>query len=250
MSTGSERTPKLTLAQVRPSLYTQSLAIAMVSEGETCGTPQRKDRMKSRWARVARGLVTAVISVFLAAFSHIVFGGALPGLAGILLSLAFAGVICVLLAGQTLSRLRLSVAVFASQFTFHAFFSLLIDATPAGATVVNTTHEHLVPPVLFLIPAPSLSAMPMSSALTMWLGHAIGALITIVVLLHAERAFWGLSEVATLMLARLFAFIVPITRSATPGLPTLETERAALPHYRSALVDVQRDRGPPARFAL
>ncbi len=206
--------------------------------------------MKTRWARVARGLVTAFISTFIAAFSHSMFGGTLPGLAGIILSLAFAGVTCILLAGRTLSRLRLSVAVFASQFTFHAFFSLLADATPASAAVVNTPHEHLLSPVLFLVPTSSLGAITVLGALIMWLGHAIGALITIGILLHAERAFWGLSEVANLMLARLFAFIVPIIRSVTSGQPTLETERAALPHYRVALLDIQRDRGPPASFAL
>jgi hypothetical protein len=98
--------------------------------------------MNTRWARFARGWIAAIVSLFVAACSHALAGGALPATAGLALCLAFSGAVCVLLAGKTLSLARLSIAVGLSQLPFHGLFSLLTDAplgTPAPAGVGSTS---------------------------------------------------------------------------------------------------------------
>jgi hypothetical protein len=89
--------------------------------------------MSSRWARVLRGLTAAFFAVFVAGFSHVVGGGVQPGGVGVVLALAFSAVVCVALAGKTLSLLRLSIAVGFSQLAFHLLFSVGAGSVASGA---------------------------------------------------------------------------------------------------------------------
>ncbi|GGF13162.1 hypothetical protein GCM10011399_03830 [Subtercola lobariae] len=83
-----------------------------------------RSNMSSRWARVLRGLTAAFVAVFVAGFSHVVGGGEAPGTVGVALALAFSAVVCVALAGKTLSLVRLAIAVAFSQLAFHLLFSV------------------------------------------------------------------------------------------------------------------------------
>src|SRR5918998_1156574 len=104
--------------------------------------------MTTRWARFARGWMVAGFSTFVAALSHTLGGGHAPGWLGVVLSLAFAGVVCVGLAGRTVSGVRVGVSVLLSQLIFHGLFSLgaaggaLVQAPAAGA------HGHEAASVL------------------------------------------------------------------------------------------------------
>lgn len=89
--------------------------------------------MATRWARFFRGWVTAGLSVFIAALSHVSAGGSTPGLLGVVLAVTFAGVACVALAGRTLSWVRLAVSVAFSQIAFHFLFGLGA-ASPGSAS--------------------------------------------------------------------------------------------------------------------
>ncbi|MCU1481117.1 MAG: hypothetical protein JWQ19_1903 [Subtercola sp.] len=80
--------------------------------------------MSSRAARTLRGLTAAGVAVFVAALSHALGGGDAPGGIGVVLALAFSAVVCVALAGRTLSLVRLSLAVGFSQLAFHLLFSV------------------------------------------------------------------------------------------------------------------------------
>lgn len=62
--------------------------------------------MTTRWARFTRGWLGAVFSTFVAALSHTAGGGSGPGLLPVALCLAFAVIVCIGLAGRSLSLWR------------------------------------------------------------------------------------------------------------------------------------------------
>ena len=189
--------------------------------------------MTTRAARVARGTVAAAVSLFVALCSHAVAGGGMPGLAGIALCAAFAALVCIALAGRTLSLSRLGISVVASQFAFHALFS---EFSSAGGPVVPAmsgmhgaaAHASALPMVHTAMPA------------WMWLAHAVAAMLTIAALRFGERAFWA---VVTLVAPRALRMLVPtVTPAARPTRP----HRAARVIPRLTPLSVMRHRGPPA----
>ena len=77
--------------------------------------------MSTRWARFARGWLTALFSTLIAAVSHTLAGGP-PGTLAVVVSLAFAGMLCVGLTGKRPSAVRLAASVGGSQLLFHQLF--------------------------------------------------------------------------------------------------------------------------------
>jgi hypothetical protein len=199
--------------------------------------------MTTRWARFARGWIAALVSTCVAVFSHALAGGSIPGVAGVALCLSFSAVICVLLAGKTLSRVRLTVSVSVSQFLFHGLFGLLSDAPALPAA----SHGMSMDPSVGL--AASLPAehatLPMPTDARMWVGHAVAAVVTIVALRHGERAFWGLLDVARLALTRLFALTVAVDDTSPSRAHAVARDRARLPRPIDELVSMLHHRGPP-----
>jgi len=225
--------------------------------------------MTARWARFARGWYIAGFATFVAALSHTVGGGATPGLLPVVVSLAFAGIVCIGLAGRTRTLWRVAAAVLTSQLIFHGLFSLgapggsLQTDAPAGTL---PAHSHAagsallsvqsgattapgLPGALSVLPMSGMSAAPLDAAL-MWLAHLLAAVVTIAALRHGERAFGILVEAARLVVRRvLVAGTLPArSRAAHRGpAPAL----AFLPRELGVLLSVMRHRGPPAtlRFA-
>lgn len=207
--------------------------------------------MTTRWARFARGWIAAVVSLLVAAFSHSLAGGTLPATAGLALCLAFSAVVCVLLAGKTLSLARLSSAVTLSQLLFHGLFSLLTDAplgtpAPAGAGMQHGAVSVVLQLGSATSGAPSLAAAPMAADadLRMWIGHAIGALVTIVALSYGERTFWGLLRLARLCISRIVDSVPPVATVTIATTKRAETPAAVIP--RALVFSIHRHRGPPA----
>lgn len=191
--------------------------------------------MTTRWARFARGWTAAFVSVFIALCSHALAGGTVPSAAGMALCLAFAGMICVPLAGKTLSLFRLSVSVVVSQFLFHGGFSLLGAAGPATQARSMGAHIHLHR--LNLQAADSGMTMPT----WMWAAHAIAAVTTILALRFGERAFWRALALALPFLLVLLGWVAePGTRAVGP----ITCDRELLPR-RLAVVSMLSLRGPP-----
>ena len=188
--------------------------------------------MGSRWARVARGMAAAGFATFVAALSHTLAGDAAPSVLAILTSLVIAGAICTLLAGRTLSAWRLAASVALSQALFHGVFSAL--GMPA-----TTIHEHNGPVTLSV--APALAHVHSGEA--MGIAHAIAALITVVAFLHAERAFWGISDTARLFFSKLLATVIPL--SPTPPLARSSIVRRFVPRDLTVVLSPMRHRGPP-----
>ncbi len=214
--------------------------------------------MGTRWARFARGWIVALFSTFVAALSHASAGGAVPSIVAIVVSLAFAGIICIGLAGRTLSLGRMAVSVLVSQLIFHGLFSF---GGPGGALTVSPSsasagaagagaHEHGPIGVLAdLGAAPVGHGAGHDHVVWMWVAHSVAALITIVALRHGETAFWGLFCTVRLGIRSLFQALAGVLVGATlPGIPrsSATTARVFTPRDRALVFSRMRHRGPPA----
>ncbi|CAN5390153.1 hypothetical protein BH11ACT5_BH11ACT5_19820 [soil metagenome] len=185
--------------------------------------------MDSRWARVARGVTAASIATFVAAFSHWISGGVAPSWFGVGVSLVISIMVCTVFTGRTLSVWRLAVSIGLSQFLFHSLFSGL------GTPVIAEHHMG----------AMDATAAHLHAAPTMWLAHAIAALVTVVAFRFGEQAFWGVAGTARLLLARLLIVVIP---TLDVPRPVVAVERRYLPRDLALLLSSMRHRGPPVEL--
>lgn len=197
----------------------------------------------TRWARVARGLAAAFVSTSVAAFSHLVAGGSLPGAAGMALCLAFSAIVCIALTGKRMSRTRLAAAVATSQLMFHGLFSLLVAPAASGAPMAGHLHDSTV--VAQLAATPTVAHA--GHGLGMLIGHLAAAVVTFLALNYGERAVWGLFELGRLVIVRLLIVRMPEPRAATLS-PTALWVLSLLPRVRRLQLSPMRHRGPPVAF--
>lgn len=207
--------------------------------------------MTTRWARVLRGLVAAFTSTLIAAGSHAFSGGSLPGVSGIALCLAFSALVCISLAGRSLSRLRLTIAVTLSQLMFHGLFSLMADASPAGSHGSPALHSAMMmgPGVLGdTLSSPVSHSPQLTSAADslMWAGHALAAALTVVALARGERAFWRFAALTVLLFARILHSPRVHIATQSPSRSVIAEGRALLPRVSRLLHCLHPHRGPPA----
>jgi hypothetical protein len=201
--------------------------------------------MTTRWARFARGWVVAGFSTFVAALSHTVGGGAAPGLLAVVVSLAFAGMVSIALAGRTLSTWRLTVAVLLSQLIFHGLFSLGGSGGRLTATDAGFGHAHGADPVVVLMnPGLAGGAMHTDHGWMMTAAHVIAAMVTVVALRHGERAFWGLFTTARIVVLALFEVLASVPVIRKPRLGSSFVTGVPL-RQRLAPLHPMRHRGPP-----
>lgn len=194
--------------------------------------------METRWARLARGGIAAVVSLFVAACSHAIAGGSLPNTAGLALCLAFAVLACVALAGRRLSVPRLAASVLVSQFLFHGMFTLLGEAAPAAQVPAMGGHMRSFEPVMVQSTGHVMSGW-------MWIAHAIAAVVTIVALRFGERAFWAIAGLVAPSVRRMPRLTIPARPSPQGVAPT----REELPRRLAAILSALGHRGPPLRPA-
>lgn len=208
--------------------------------------------MTTRWARFARGWIIALVSTLFAAVSHTVGGGAAPGALAVVLSLAFAGILCVGLAGRTLSRVRVILSVLLSQLIFHTLFSFGGaggSLSPDVLTAGNTHNHSALAGLPWLADTTAVSHGAGHAGWMMWLAHTVAAVVTVAVLRHGEEAFWGFVEFS----GRSIRALIQHAASTLPAPPTLR--RAAVtapcdaPPDLGVLLVARPHRGPPA-FAL
>ncbi|MBB5632341.1 hypothetical protein BKA04_000564 [Cryobacterium mesophilum] len=196
----------------------------------------------TRWARVARGSVAAVVSLFVAAFSHSVAGGSLPGVAGISLCLTFSIIVCTALAGHRMPRVRLAASIVASQAMYHGIFGSLGSSTVASAGTIG--HVHTASIDFGAIPAHVHSSGDMLFA------HVVAAFVTFLVLAFGER-----SVLATLEATRRFALsLLPqsadVPLASTPARLLPSRVRRTIPQHQRAVQSGLRYRGPPTALAI
>jgi hypothetical protein len=202
--------------------------------------------MTTRWARVARGCVAAVFSVFVALLSHLIVGGSRPSAFALVACVVLATLVCVALAGKRMSLPRLSISVGFSQFLFHEFFSLW----STSALPNDSGHHPVGGQMLMTVTSMPAPAQPMATDPSMWLAHAIAAVITIAALLNGEKAFWGLFQIARLWIAALSSRPDrgPLP-SGTHPVPVVAVP-SFLPRDLNLFLSSMRHRGPPPAFGL
>ncbi len=208
--------------------------------------------MSSRWGRFVRGWLTASFAVFVAAFSHVAAGGAAPAPVSLALALAFSGMVCVALAGKSLSLWRSSVSVAFSQIVFHALFGL----GGGASSPILTAHGHHGPvsisTVSGTVSGSALDAMGMPLAGSsgadawMWAAHGVAAVLTILALHRGERAVRLLLDLTASGLAGVLRWsgdLVPVFIRALRSSPAAAD--AYVPSGFGFLRSSLSRRGPP-----
>ena len=206
--------------------------------------------MTTRWARFVRGWFVALVSTLIASVSHTVGGGAAPSALAVVVSLAFAGILCVGLAGRTLSRVRVTLAVLLSQLIFHALFSfggaggsLSQDALTAGST---HNHSELAGLPWLADTASASSHGADHAGWMMWLAHAIAAVLTVAALRHGEQAFGGFVEFSGRSIRALIQHAVSVLPQPTAIRRAPFTAPLDVPRDLGVLLVARPHRGPPA----
>ncbi|WP_223627315.1 hypothetical protein [Microbacterium sp. EST19A] len=143
----------------------------------------------SRKPAVVRGFAAASLATFAALAGHVTGGGQMPGPLGILVPWLFSFMVCVLLAGRKLSVIRLSISVTISQLLFHVLF-VLGTIEPSGTAV---GHVHGAPLVL---PGGAGVTEAVVADGTMWVGHLLAAIVTVLVAHRGERMLLALRALA------------------------------------------------------
>lgn len=217
--------------------------------------------MATRWARVVRGLVAALVAVFVAGFAHVAGGGSVPGPAGAALAFSLCVPACILLAGRTLSTLRLAIAVGLSQGVFHVLFWMTGDSSSSilpGAAAGPARGMSGMAGMPGMGDASSVAgtgtvggaggslalAAPIPESAWMWLAHLAAAAITVAALRRGEAAFWAFVAAARLTVVRIARAVATRpagVRRASAAFFFVRLDRRDAPFLWSGL----RHRGPP-----
>ena len=196
----------------------------------------------TRSVRVARGTLAALVSTFVAAFSHAIAGGPLPGAAGLALCFVFSWLVCIALVGRRWHRMRLAVSIAASQAMFHLLFSALGPGTAsvASAPGVVAGHDHGTP----LLLAPVVGhAHPAGD---MWLAHLAAAVVTFFALAFGERSAAAIAALARRAVVSLLPRMPQVMPESAGVLLAAVRRHADLPRTRRLEFAELRHRGPPA----
>ncbi|MET1043460.1 MAG: hypothetical protein ABWX59_04980 [Microbacteriaceae bacterium] len=196
----------------------------------------------TRWARVARGWSAAAAATLLAAVAHGLVDGAFPQLLTLVLATVFGGLVCMLLAGRRVGRLRLGLMVLASQGILHTLFALfgagagaVADATASESAAAHHQHAGLIA----LTPAPASGAHP-----DMWLLHAVAAVATYALIRYGMVAVAGLIITAGLVVAPLLRAAQLAPQSSARPI-RLTVQGAVAPRGLDRVLTAFRRRGPP-----
>lgn len=172
--------------------------------------------------------------------SHIAAGGGLPGPVGVVLPWILAVLICIAVAGRTLSVWRLSVSVVASQILFHALF--VLGAGPGDGTA-PTGHAH------------GARGMALESSgvaqgdIGMWIAHVLAGVATIALLHRGELVVRALLSAGVELTIVFTTRFLGVTRSARADRESLRPPLIATPADLRPLGWDLRSvarRGPPA----
>ncbi|KQO97560.1 hypothetical protein [Leifsonia sp. Leaf264] len=209
--------------------------------------------MSQRGARTARGLTAAVVATLLAGLSHSIGGGVgaqVPVGVGTVVAFAFAAMVCVALAGRTLSLARLAASVILSQLAFHGLFavsgsSLQVTTNPAAH---HDTAAHLMQQLGTGGAAAQMGGHPAHDGTAMILAHILAAVVTIAALYRGERAARATVHAA----GRLIAVLIVGAPRLVPVSDVRLSARAVvlLPHDLLVVLSSMRHRGPPRPFAF
>lgn len=193
------------------------------------GTTGSAERMQARRVRVWRGTTAAAVAVLLASTAHTLSGGGAPPLWLVAAVVVLAAPLCVALVGRRRSVIRIAASVAVAQVALHAAFAAVGTTAPAA---LQGAHHH-GPLVL-------AGGTVDPAATTMTAGHALAALLTVVLLAWGERLLAALARgVRRLLRTQWTATALPVAPAPTSFSPRLTAVAATF------LLCVIR-RGPPA----
>jgi hypothetical protein len=199
-------------------------------------------------ARLARGVLCAVLAVFLAGASHAVAGGTVP-VVTILMSLPLGALVCVILAGRQLSLPRVALGVGVSQVVFHFLFDFFagMPSVMTSTMMVSAGHRHegiLATPLVPMVAGSASSTDGMDAG--MIASHLVAGLATVALVRRGEYLWWslvGIIEAVVSTIVRLIR-LCPVTEESRRGF----LEYAPYGLYELLQGDTRlRLRGPPAR---
>lgn len=144
--------------------------------------------------RLGQGAFAAAASMWLALSFHLLAGGNLPTLAGLVISFVLSWCACLALAAWRTDVLRLSASVVSSQALFHGLF---VFGSAAWLSDSGHAHAHAGPGGL------DSSTVHLGMASQMWWAHLGAAVVTILALRSSERAFSRLARLAADLVRRL-----------------------------------------------
>jgi hypothetical protein len=202
--------------------------------------------MVQREGRLLRGWLGAAVATSLASLSHLAGGGHVPAPAVWLLAFALAGLVCVGLAGKSLSWTRLLAAVGLSQAIYHLLFQLG-HAAPAGVpTAVGHAHHVALLPAGSLVPEVSAQTATAATG-AMLAAHLAAAAATVLLLRRGEHAAAALAGTVALAAPRRLSSWRPMpgARLVTPVELLIQPFAALRVPFLSL-----RHRGPPLRHAF
>jgi hypothetical protein len=204
--------------------------------------------MSTRWTRVARGSLAALVSTFVAAFSHAVAGGTAPSVAAVSLAIAFSMIACIALAGRGLSYWRIGTSVAVSQVFFHTLFSLIAtpSATSGTASSAHGAHAgHDMTAMLIPTAGEASGASAITLDVAMIAGHVLAAVATFAAIVWGERTVRGLMGAALLRVTRFSTLLVPTPVVARPAVRLGRVRRIDAPATLEVLRASVWHRGPP-----
>jgi hypothetical protein len=193
------------------------------------------DRQALRRVRALRGVVASVAATLLAATAHTLAGAGAPSALLVAITTVLAAPLAVALVGRRPSVLRTSAAVAAAQVVFHVQFVLFADPgavvyTPVAGMAGHAAHMTM------MHPGPGMH----SADSPMILAHIAAAVVTIVVLHHAERMLRALGR----GIRRLLPHIVLAAPRPAVRRPAVPPSAVTLPPAAVLAAGLSR-RGPP-----
>jgi hypothetical protein len=195
--------------------------------------------MNPRATRTLRGLAAGTVATLVAAASHGLGGGGLPGGAGLALALAFSVIVSIALTGRRLPVVRLAASIVLSQLAFHVVFSTLGGA----GEVISSGHGHHGTVRVTTAAESVAHASPL-----MWFAHVVAAAATIVALVYGERALAAIASTARMLLSAILRPVIIVaaifTRDHRPS-----RQHSLVPRAARDLVVACGLRGPPAALA-
>lgn len=191
----------------------------------------------TRWGRVARGTVAAVVSLFIAAFSHSLAGGSLPGVVGISLCVTFSVIACTALVGRRMPLTRLAASIAVSQAMYHWLFGAL--GSTAVATAEPLGHIHHAP-IDF-----SLLTMSAHTHGDMLLAHIAAAVATFAVLAFGERNITAAVRAARSFVLSLIPSFTDAPVACVPARLSASGVRVSVLQFSRVDHSGLRHRGPP-----
>lgn len=194
--------------------------------------------------------------------SHVAAGGTVPGVLGIAAPWLLALMVSTLLAGRSLSLIRLGLSVAMSQLLFHTLFVVGSPSLGSAAGVGHHDHGAMTAPMDAATtgtPVMAGTGASGSAALLaalcadplMWGLHAAAAVVTIALLYRGERSVGALLALARSVRAWARRVVTRAVAVAPFPVPA-ETSATALAWIvrPAAHIDDRRRRGPPTPITL